>query len=116
MAHGERAAVEERPNDVLDPLQLIGSYRVAPGEQDRVGAVQQAIHKAQAKYKGAETLEGAVMASDAFFPFPDCVEIASQVGIAALGADTLVSIGADSILLQNVAAATITASDFMLAA
>ena len=30
------------------------------------------------------SLEGAVMASDAFFPFPDCVEIAHKAGIAAV--------------------------------
>jgi phosphoribosylaminoimidazolecarboxamide formyltransferase / IMP cyclohydrolase len=30
------------------------------------------------------SLKGAVMASDAFFPFPDCVEIASQQGIKAV--------------------------------
>jgi phosphoribosylaminoimidazolecarboxamide formyltransferase/IMP cyclohydrolase len=30
------------------------------------------------------SLDGAVMASDAFFPFPDCVEIASQAGIRAV--------------------------------
>jgi len=29
-------------------------------------------------------LKGAVMASDAFFPFPDCVEIAAQEGISAV--------------------------------
>ena len=29
-------------------------------------------------------LKGAVMASDAFFPFPDCVEIADQAGIKAV--------------------------------
>lgn len=30
------------------------------------------------------SLKGAVMASDAFFPFPDCVEIASQAGITSV--------------------------------
>ena len=30
------------------------------------------------------SLEGAVMASDAFFPFPDCVEIAHKAGITAV--------------------------------
>ena len=30
------------------------------------------------------SLEGAVMASDAFFPFPDCVEIADKAGIEAV--------------------------------
>ncbi|MBI2431490.1 MAG: IMP cyclohydrolase, partial [Candidatus Hydrogenedentes bacterium] len=57
---------------------------VGTGEQDRVGAVQQAIHKAKAKYKGAESLEGAVMASDGFFPFRDAVDAATAAGIRAI--------------------------------
>ncbi len=57
---------------------------VGTGEQDRVGAVQQAVHKAATKYKGTETLEGAVMASDGFFPFRDAVDAATGAGITAL--------------------------------
>ena len=57
---------------------------VGTGEQDRVGAVQQAIFKAQQKYTGDETLEGAVMASDGFFPFRDAVDAATSEGIAAI--------------------------------
>lgn len=56
---------------------------VGTGQQDRVGAVEQAIEKVQKKYKGNETLEGAVLASDGFFPFPDAVESAIRVGITA---------------------------------
>lgn len=48
------------------------------GQTSRVDALNQAIEKA--KHFGFE-LEGAVMASDAFFPFPDCVAIANNVGI-----------------------------------
>jgi phosphoribosylaminoimidazolecarboxamide formyltransferase/IMP cyclohydrolase len=48
------------------------------GQTSRVDALQQAIVKA--KHFGFN-LEGAVMASDAFFPFPDCVEIANKEGI-----------------------------------
>lgn len=51
------------------------------GQTSRVDALRQAITKA--KVFGSE-LEGAVMASDAFFPFPDCVEIADQAGIKAV--------------------------------
>jgi phosphoribosylaminoimidazolecarboxamide formyltransferase/IMP cyclohydrolase len=51
------------------------------GQTSRVDALKQAIEKA--KQFGFE-LKGAVMASDAFFPFPDCVEIADQEGIAAV--------------------------------
>ncbi len=57
---------------------------VGTGEQDRVGAVEQAIIKAKNKYKGDETLEGAVMASDGFFPFRDAVDAAIREGISAL--------------------------------
>jgi len=56
---------------------------VGTGEQDRVGAVRQAIEKARAKYKGEETLEGAVLASDGFFPFPDSIEAATAAGVTA---------------------------------
>jgi phosphoribosylaminoimidazolecarboxamide formyltransferase/IMP cyclohydrolase len=48
------------------------------GQTSRVDALQQAIHKAQTFNFD---LKGAAMASDAFFPFPDCVEIASNAGI-----------------------------------
>ena len=48
------------------------------GQTSRVDALNQAIHKA--KSFGFD-LNGAVMASDAFFPFPDCVEIAGNEGI-----------------------------------
>ncbi len=57
---------------------------VGTGEQDRVGAVQQAIHKAKQKYKGEESLDGAVMASDGFFPFRDAVDAATSAGISAI--------------------------------
>jgi phosphoribosylaminoimidazolecarboxamide formyltransferase/IMP cyclohydrolase len=51
------------------------------GQTSRVDALKQAI--AKAKNFGFE-LNGAVMASDAFFPFADCVEIASNEGINAV--------------------------------
>lgn len=51
------------------------------GQTSRVDALRQAIHKAQSF---GFDLNGAVMASDAFFPFPDCVEIADQAGITAV--------------------------------
>lgn len=57
---------------------------VGTGQQDRVGAVEQAVDKAQKKYKGDETLEGAVLASDGFFPFADAIEAAIHVGIRAI--------------------------------
>ncbi len=51
------------------------------GQTSRVDALKQAIAKAQAF---EFDLNGAVMSSDAFFPFPDCVEIANNVGIKSV--------------------------------
>jgi phosphoribosylaminoimidazolecarboxamide formyltransferase / IMP cyclohydrolase len=51
------------------------------GQTSRVDALKQAIEKAAAF---GFNLQGAVMASDAFFPFPDCVEIANKEGIKAV--------------------------------
>ena len=56
---------------------------VGTGEQDRVGAVEQAILKAKQKYKGEESLEGAVLSSDGFFPFRDSVDAAIRAGVTA---------------------------------
>jgi phosphoribosylaminoimidazolecarboxamide formyltransferase/IMP cyclohydrolase len=51
------------------------------GQTSRVDALNQAIHKAKTfKFD----LQDAVMASDAFFPFPDCVEIAGKQGVNAV--------------------------------
>lgn len=58
--------------------QLIG---MGCGQPSRVDALRQAIAKARAF---GFDLQGAVMASDAFFPFPDCVEIAAEAGITAI--------------------------------
>ena len=51
------------------------------GQTSRVDALNQAINKA--KSFGFD-LKGSVMASDAFFPFPDCVEIADNAGVKAV--------------------------------
>lgn len=51
------------------------------GQTSRVDALKQAIEKAKSF---GFSLQGAVMASDAFFPFADCVEIAHQQGIQAV--------------------------------
>ena len=51
------------------------------GQTSRVDALKQAIEKAGSFNFD---LNGAVMASDAFFPFPDCVEIAYKAGIKAV--------------------------------
>ena len=51
------------------------------GQTSRIDALNQAIEKA--KHFNFD-LNGAVMASDAFFPFPDCVEIAHKTGITSI--------------------------------
>ena len=51
------------------------------GQTSRVDALRHAIEKATSF---EFDLTGAVMASDAFFPFPDCVEIANKAGITAV--------------------------------
>ncbi len=51
------------------------------GQTSRVDALKQAIAKAA---DFGFDLNGAVMASDAFFPFPDCVEIAAKAGVSAV--------------------------------
>jgi phosphoribosylaminoimidazolecarboxamide formyltransferase / IMP cyclohydrolase len=58
--------------------QLLGS---GTGQTSRVDALKQGLNKAKAF---GFDLKGAVMASDAFFPFPDCVEIAGKEGISAV--------------------------------
>jgi phosphoribosylaminoimidazolecarboxamide formyltransferase/IMP cyclohydrolase len=58
--------------------QLVG---IGAGQTSRIDALKNAISKAQ---EFGFDLHGAVMSSDAFFPFPDCVEIANQVGIDAV--------------------------------
>ncbi len=58
--------------------QLVGS---GTGQTSRVDALKQAIEKTR---NFGLPIEGAVMASDAFFPFADCVEIAHKAGITAV--------------------------------
>ena len=58
--------------------QMIGS---GMGQTSRVDALKQAIHKAK---NFSFDPRGAVMASDAFFPFPDCVEIGAEAGIKGI--------------------------------
>ena len=61
-----------------DDKQLIG---VGAGQMSRVDSVKIAIHKAK---ENKLNLNGTVMASDAFFPFLDCITIASKVGISGI--------------------------------
>lgn len=61
-----------------------GTLAVGTGEQDRVGAVEQAVWKYRNKYQGTESIDDAVMASDGFFPFSDAVEVAAEAGVKAI--------------------------------
>jgi phosphoribosylaminoimidazolecarboxamide formyltransferase/IMP cyclohydrolase len=51
---------------------------IGPGQMNRIGALRIAVEMA------GEHAKGAVMASDAFFPFPDCVEAAAEAGVTAI--------------------------------
>ena len=51
------------------------------GQTSRVSALRQAIQKA---HNFGFDLKGAVLASDAFFPFRDCVDLAAAAGITAI--------------------------------
>ena len=59
------------------------SLGVGPGQVNRIWACEQAIAHCK-EALGADILKGASLASDAFFPFPDCVEAASAAGITAI--------------------------------
>tara|TARA_B100000963_G_scaffold361955_1_gene401248 strand:+ start:45110 stop:46627 length:1518 start_codon:yes stop_codon:yes gene_type:complete len=63
---------------IVKDLQLLSS---GTGQTSRVDALNQAIQKA---IKFGFSLNGAVMASDAFFPFPDCIEIANNHKITSV--------------------------------
>ncbi len=59
------------------------SIGVGPGQVNRIWACEQAIAHAH-EHLGAEALKGASLASDAFFPFDDCVQAAAKAGITAI--------------------------------
>ena len=56
-------------------------YASGVGQTSRVDALKHAVEKAG---EFGFDLKGSVMASDAFFPFPDCVELAAEAGITAV--------------------------------
>ncbi len=58
--------------------QELATVGIGGGQPNRVDSVRIAVQRAGAKSKGA------VMASDAFFPYPDSVEVAAQAGITAI--------------------------------
>ncbi len=59
------------------------SVGVGPGQVNRIWACKQAIDHA-VEHLGEDSLRGASLASDAFFPFADCVEEAAKAGISCI--------------------------------
>ena len=59
------------------------SIGIGPGQVNRFWSTKQAIEHG-IEQLGADAVRGAVLASDAFFPFPDCVEAAVSAGITAI--------------------------------
>ena len=72
---------QSKSNTIVLAKKRTASWQVVLGQTSRVDALKQAIAKAG---NFGLDLRGAVMASDAFFPFPDCVEIAGKAGITAI--------------------------------
>ena len=59
------------------------SYGIGPGQVNRIWAAKQCFEHAE-ELIGEGATKGCVLASDAFFPFDDCVEAAHQAGITAI--------------------------------
>ncbi|MPM05182.1 Bifunctional purine biosynthesis protein PurH [bioreactor metagenome] len=59
------------------------SIGIGPGQVNRIWACKQAIEHAL-EFLGEDSLKGATLASDAYFPFSDCVEAAAEAGITAI--------------------------------
>ncbi|MFT7670240.1 MAG: phosphoribosylaminoimidazolecarboxamide formyltransferase/IMP cyclohydrolase [Planctomycetota bacterium] len=77
MLFAEKIAKHVKSNAIVlaKGTQVLG---VGAGQMSRVDAVRMAIHKA------GDGIDGAVLASDAFFPFPDGVETAIDAGVKAI--------------------------------
>lgn len=71
-------AVKETKSNAIVIAKDKTTVAVGPGQVSRIWALQNAIRQ------GGERVKGAVMASDAFFPFADCVEEAYKAGITAI--------------------------------
>ncbi|NLK38803.1 MAG: bifunctional phosphoribosylaminoimidazolecarboxamide formyltransferase/IMP cyclohydrolase [Clostridiales bacterium] len=88
----ENRPTEEQMKDLLFAMKAVkhtksngivlakggGTVGIGPGQTNRITALELAI-----KYAG-EKVKGSVMASDAFFPFDDCVKAAAAAGISAI--------------------------------
>lgn len=71
-------AVKETKSNAIVIAKDKTTVAVGPGQVSRIWALQNAIKQ------GGEKVKGSVMASDAFFPFADCVEEAYNAGITAI--------------------------------
>lgn len=71
-------AVKETKSNAIVLAKDKTTVAVGPGQVSRIWALQNAIRQ------GGEKVKGSVMASDAFFPFSDCVEEAHRAGITAI--------------------------------
>lgn len=59
------------------------SVGIGPGQVNRIWACRQAVEHG-VEILGEDAVRGSVLASDAFFPFPDCAEEAARAGITAI--------------------------------
>ena len=73
--------VKNSKSNAITLVKMIQLCASGIGQTSRVDSLKQAIEKA---VSFNFDLNGAVMASDAFFPFADCVEIAYKAGITAV--------------------------------
>ena len=93
----KKAPTKEQMDDMLFAMKVVKfvksngiaiakdkqSIGIGPGQVNRVWATSQAIEHA-GELIGEGVTKGAVLASDAFFPFDDCVEAAHKAGITAI--------------------------------
>lgn len=93
----DRRPTKEEMDDLLFAWKLVKSVKsngiaiakdsqsvgLGIGQVNRIWACQQAIEHGK-EFLGEDTLKGSVLASDAFFPMPDCVEAAAAAGITAI--------------------------------
>ena len=76
-----RAAASVKSNAIVLARPVAGGYAtvgIGTGQPSRVDAVELAVKKA------GDRAAGSVLASDAFFPFPDGVEAAARAGVSAI--------------------------------
>ena len=71
---------KSKANTIVKNGQSVGT---GPNQEKHKRACKQAIEHAY-EFLGEDSTKGASLASDAFFPFPDCVEEAAKAGITAI--------------------------------